>query len=78
MAYQSTTSTARDNIERAGDTASQAAKNASQDLSGAVGQAADMAQEQLDSMTSYVRKNPLQATAIAAAVGFVFAMLARR
>ena len=87
MAYpnQSTSNTARDNIERAGDATSSAAqkagdvaKSVSRDVSDAVGQAADMAHEQLDSMTKYVRKNPLQSTAIAAAVGFVFALIARR
>jgi ElaB/YqjD/DUF883 family membrane-anchored ribosome-binding protein len=75
---QSTTSQARDTMERAGDTAANAAKSMSRDMSSAVGQAADMAQEQLDGMTRYVRKNPLQATAIAAGVGFVFALIARR
>lgn len=87
MAYpnQSSTSTARDTIERAGDATSSAAQKAgdaartvSREVSDAVGQAADMAHDQLDSMTKYVRKNPLQSTAIAAAVGFVFALIARR
>lgn len=91
MAYpnQSTTSSIRDDIERAGDSASSTAhraassasstaKSVGQDMSQAMGQAADVAQHQLDSMTTYVRKNPLQATAIAAAVGFVFALIARR
>ncbi len=75
---QSTTSQARDTIERAGDAAASTAKTVGQDVSAAVGQAAEMAQEQLDGMSRYVRKNPLQATAIAAGVGFVFALIARR
>jgi ElaB/YqjD/DUF883 family membrane-anchored ribosome-binding protein len=75
---QSTTSQTRDTIERAGESAASTAKSVGRDVSSAVGQAADMAQEQLDGMTSYVRKNPLQATAIAAGVGFVFALIARR
>ena len=91
MAYpnQSTTSGMRDDIERAGDTAANAAQRAAssasttakavgQDVSQAMGQAADVAQHQLDSITTYVRKNPLQATAIAAGVGFLFALIARR
>ena len=75
---QSTTSQARDTIERASDAAANTAKTVGQDVSAAVGQAAEMAQEQLDGMSRYVRKNPLQATAIAAGVGFVFALIARR
>jgi ElaB/YqjD/DUF883 family membrane-anchored ribosome-binding protein len=87
MAYtnQTTGAAARDTVERAGDTAAaaasragDAAKNVSRDVSAAVGQAADMAHDQLDAMTAYVRRNPLQSTAIAAGVGFVFALLARR
>ena len=75
---QSTTSQARETIDRTTDQAASTAKSVGRDVSSAVGQAADMAQEQLDGMTSYVRKNPLQATAIAAGVGFVFALIARR
>jgi ElaB/YqjD/DUF883 family membrane-anchored ribosome-binding protein len=91
MAYpnQSTSGSIRDDMERAGDSASNAAQRAAssasstaksvgQDVSHAMNQAADVAQNQLDSMTSYVRKNPLQSTAMAAAVGFVFALIARR
>ena len=87
MAYpnQSTTSATREGIERAGDATSsmaqkagETAKQVSHDVSDAVGHAADMAHHQLDSMSIYVRKNPLQATAIAAGVGFVFALIARR
>ena len=82
---QSSTGAARDTIERAGEATSSAAQRAgdaaktmSKDVSDAVGHAADIAHDQLDSMTAYVRKNPLQSTAIAAAVGFVFALIARR
>ena len=59
---------------KAGDTA----KMVGREMSDAVGHAADVAHNQLDSMTAYVRKNPLQSTAIAAGVGFVFALIARR
>ena len=87
MAYANQTgaNATRDGIERAGDKAASAAQkvgdiaqSVSHDVSDAVGQAANMAHDQLDAMTAYVRKNPLQATAIAAGVGFVFALIARR
>ena len=70
--------TARESIEHVGDVASKAAKTASHDMSVAVGNAADMATHQLDAMAGYVRRNPLQSTAIAAAVGFIVALIARR
>ena len=87
MAYpdQTATGATREGIERAGDVTSNiaqkagdAAKQVSHDVSDAVGHAADIAHHQLDSMSVYVRKNPLQATAIAAGVGFMFALIARR
>lgn len=76
MAYPD--QSAKDSASDAARTASDTAKQVGRDVSNAVGQAADIAHDQLDSMTSYVRKNPLQATAIAAGVGFVFALIARR
>ena len=85
MVNSNQTSATRDGVERAGDAAAtmaqkagETAKQVSSDVSEAVGQAADMAHHQLDAMTVYVRKNPLQATAIAAGVGFLFALIARR
>jgi len=82
-------STARDTIDRAGSAAAQAGhdagdavkdvtRKASEAVGEAVGQAGEMAQEKLDSMAAYVRRNPLQATAIAAGIGFAFALIARR
>ncbi len=86
MSYQGSTSAqARDTMEKAGDNLSSAAqaaadktKSITHDVAEAVGQAGDMAQERLDAMATYVRRNPLQSTAIAAAVGFAFALIARR
>jgi len=75
---QSATSQTRETIDRATDAAASTAKSVGRDVSSAVGQAAEIAQEQIDGMSAYVRKHPLQATAIAAGVGFMFALLARR
>ncbi len=41
-------------------------------------EAGDFAQDQYDSVVALIRRNPLQAAAIAAATGFVLAALARR
>ncbi len=75
----------RDTIEDAGDAAKAGATSAgesmkamSRDVSHAVETATEVAQEKIDTMAAYVKRNPLQATAIAAGVGFVFALLARR
>lgn len=43
-----------------------------------VEQAQALAQEQYDKMTASIRRNPLQAAGIAAGIGFVLALLARR
>jgi ElaB/YqjD/DUF883 family membrane-anchored ribosome-binding protein len=53
--------------------------NTAQDkISSAVDQAQTMAQDQYDKLTASIRRNPLQAAGIAAGVGFVLALLARR
>ena len=43
-----------------------------------VEQAQTLAQEQYDKMAASIRRNPLQAAGIAAGIGFVLALLARR
>jgi ElaB/YqjD/DUF883 family membrane-anchored ribosome-binding protein len=43
-----------------------------------VEQAQVLAQEQYDKMAASIRRNPLQAAGIAAGIGFVLALLARR
>jgi ElaB/YqjD/DUF883 family membrane-anchored ribosome-binding protein len=85
MAYQTDGKAARDTFDSMGDAADKAvrmggaaAKSAAHDMSAAVEGASELAQEKIDSMANYVRRNPLQATAIAAGVGFVFALIARR
>jgi ElaB/YqjD/DUF883 family membrane-anchored ribosome-binding protein len=88
MSYSSTDnvkSTARDAMKDVGDAASRAAtsaqaqaKSMGRDMADTAESLGDMAQDRIDGMANYVRRNPLQATAIAAGVGFVFALLARR
>lgn len=43
-----------------------------------VEQAQNLAQEQYDKLEASIRRNPLQAAAIAAGIGFVLALVARR
>ena len=43
-----------------------------------VEQAQNLAQEQYDKLEASIRRNPLQAAGIAAGIGFVLALLARR
>lgn len=47
-------------------------------LSDTVDQAQALAQEQYDRLAATIRRNPLQAAGIAAGIGFVLALLARR
>jgi ElaB/YqjD/DUF883 family membrane-anchored ribosome-binding protein len=47
-------------------------------LSAAVEEAQALAQDQYDKLTASIRRNPLQAAGIAAGIGFVLALLARR
>ena len=53
--------------------------SAAQDrMSDTMEQAQEFAQDQYDKLTTSIRRNPLQAAGIAAGVGFVLALLARR
>ena len=53
--------------------------NAAQDrFNETVEQAQALAQEQYDKLAASIRRNPLQAAGIAAGIGFVLALLARR
>ena len=54
------------------------ASTAQDKINSAVDQAQTMAQDQYDKLTASIRRNPLQAAGIAAGVGFVLALLARR
>jgi ElaB/YqjD/DUF883 family membrane-anchored ribosome-binding protein len=59
-------------------TVSAMAGAAGEQLAGAAGQAQHVAQEQLDRLAETIRRRPIQATGIAAGIGFVLALLARR
>jgi ElaB/YqjD/DUF883 family membrane-anchored ribosome-binding protein len=53
--------------------------NAAQDkIQATVDQAQALAQEQYDKLAATIRRNPLQAAGIAAGIGFVLALIARR
>jgi ElaB/YqjD/DUF883 family membrane-anchored ribosome-binding protein len=53
--------------------------SAAQDrMSDTMEQAQEFAQDQYDRLTTSIRRNPLQAAGIAAGIGFVLALLARR
>lgn len=54
------------------------ASNAQDRISDTVEHAQALAQEQYDKLAASIRRNPLQAAGIAAGVGFVLALLARR
>ena len=54
------------------------ANAAGEKISDTVEQAQALAQDQYDKLTANIRRNPLQAAGIAAGIGFVLALLARR
>jgi ElaB/YqjD/DUF883 family membrane-anchored ribosome-binding protein len=54
------------------------ATNAQEKITSAVDSAQTMAQDQYDKLTASIRRNPLQAAGIAAGIGFVLALPARR
>ncbi len=62
----------------ASGTVSDLANTAQDKISETVDQAQALAQDQYDKLVSTIRRNPLQAAGIAAGVGFVLALLARR
>ena len=51
---------------------------AGEQISEAAGQAQQAAQVQLDRLAESIRRNPMQATGIAAGIGFMLAFVARR
>ena len=71
---------------RTGSSTASSVERQARDVAGAaqdkfnetVGQAQDFAQEQYDKLATSIRRNPLQAAGIAAGIGFVLALLARR
>ena len=64
--------------QSANDAVDNLAGTAQDKINSAVDQAQTMAQDQYDKLTASIRRNPLQAAGIAAGVGFVLALLARR
>jgi ElaB/YqjD/DUF883 family membrane-anchored ribosome-binding protein len=52
--------------------------NAAQDKVSPADQTPTLAQDQYDELIASIRRNPLQAAGIAAGIGFVLALLARR
>ncbi len=54
------------------------ATSAQDKVTSALDSAQELAREQYDNLTLAIRRNPLQAAAIAAGIGFVLALLARR
>ena len=62
----------------AAETIDHTVRAAGEQLAGAAGQAQHIAHEQLDRLADRIRAKPLQSTGIAAGIGFVLALLARR
>ncbi len=54
------------------------ASSAQDKVTSAIDSAQELAREQYDNLTLAIRRNPLQAATIAAGIGFVLALLARR
>ncbi len=76
--FGGTSTTAGGNAHRAKDGISAMASAAGEQISDVAGQAQHAAQEQLDNLSEAIRRRPIQAAGIAAGVGFLLAMLARR
>ncbi len=64
--------------ESLSSTASSALSSAGDQISDVAGQAQVVAQEQLDKLSASIRKNPIQSAGIAAGIGFMLALLARK
>lgn len=64
--------------QTASSSVSDIASAAQDKVSDTIDQAQAIAQEQYDKLTHSIRRNPLQAAGIAAGIGFVLALLARR
>jgi ElaB/YqjD/DUF883 family membrane-anchored ribosome-binding protein len=62
----------------AGSAASDLVSSAQDKVSETVEQAQALAQEQYDKLEAAIRRSPLQAAAVAAGIGFILALLARR
>lgn len=58
--------------------ATKAATDVAGEVSAAAGRLQDQASEQIDRLSQTIRSKPLQSAAVAAGLGFVFAVIARR
>lgn len=71
--------THRETLATTSDASARGARMEFQEKSNeAIGQAQQMASEQLDQLQGMIRRNPLAAAGIAAGIGFFLALLARR
>ena len=73
-----TTQYTRPGTSTASATVGDMASAAQDKISETVDQAQAMAHDQYDKLVASIRRNPLQAAGVAAGVGFVLALLARR
>jgi ElaB/YqjD/DUF883 family membrane-anchored ribosome-binding protein len=73
-----TTSQAKSTSDKAMDNASAAFEKGSEKVNEVVQATKDGAQAQVEKMEILIRQNPMAATGIAAGIGFVVALLARR
>ena len=64
--------------ESIGSAAGSAITNAGEQIADAAGHAQAVAHEQLDRLSASIRRKPIQAAGIAAGIGFLLALLARR
>lgn len=76
--YQSTSMTASSAEQSAKSNLATIGNAAGDQLAEVAGQAQQAAKVQMDKLADAIRQSPLQATGIAAGVGFVLALLARR
>jgi ElaB/YqjD/DUF883 family membrane-anchored ribosome-binding protein len=71
-------SSSRTSTTSAGRQVSDIADTTQDKFNETIEQAQALAQEQYDKLAASIRRNPLQAAGIAAGIGFVLALLARR
>jgi len=63
---------------RRSEAAAGATQGAGEQIAQVAGQAQQMAHQQFDNLAETIRRSPLQAAGIAAGIGFVLALMARR
>jgi len=70
--------TINETVENLDHTVRTGAAAAGEQIAGVAGQAKEIANQQMDRLADTIRARPLQATGIAAGIGFALALLARR